>query len=82
MNLKEITELKEKVEQAQRTADEARGEIRAAEKQLKDDFDCDSVEEAKKLLKKWQKKLEADEQTLQEEKEAYKEKYADVLKQD
>jgi uncharacterized protein YukE len=82
MNLKEITELKEKVENAQRQADEARGEIKAAEKQLKDEFDCNSVEEAEKLLKKWQKKLEADEQTLEEEKEAYEEKYKDALNKD
>lgn len=54
-NLQKYTELKEKVDKAKRERDRAAGALEQAEKQLKEQFDCNSLEEAEELLEAKQK---------------------------
>ena len=51
--------LKEKVESAQQEADQAEGAEREVMKQIKDEFNCSTLNEAKRILKQ-KRKQEAD----------------------
>jgi len=62
-NLKRYMELKRRTEQAQQEADRAEGALEQIRKQLKKEFDCDTLEEAKKklrLLEKQSQKAEVE----------------------
>jgi len=51
-NLQRFLNLKNDVEMAQQKADKATGALEQLLTKLKEDFDCDSLREAKTLLKK------------------------------
>ena len=53
--LRRYNRIKKRVEKAQKKAAEAEGALNQIMIQLKTEFDCDSIEAAKKLLKRKQK---------------------------
>ncbi len=55
MNLRELTDLKEKTERLRRKADQGEGALEQVKKELMETFGCDSLEAAAKLLKKLEK---------------------------
>jgi hypothetical protein len=59
--LEQLTALKAKTEKLQREKDQAEGALKQSLRRLKEEFDCDSVEETQKLLCK----LEGDEEAAQ-----------------
>ncbi len=75
--LKEYTELKRKTEEAQQNADKAEGALEQVMKQLKDDFDCSTLTEAKKKLKQLQKQEEKITTEFEEAIESFEEKWED-----
>lgn len=73
--LKKYMELKRKVEQAQQKADKAEGALEQVMKQLKKDFDCPTIRDAKKkwsLLKKQEEKMKG---TFEEALEEFERKW-------
>lgn len=56
--IKDYLALKKTVEEAQQNADKAEGALEQVMKQLKDDFGCSTLVEAKKKLKQLQKQEE------------------------
>ena len=56
--------LKQEVAEHNSAADRAQGRLDAAMKTLKDDFGCDTLDEAREKLRKAQEKLEALEEEL------------------
>ena len=69
--LDKYLQLKKKVEAAQQKADQAEGALGEIMKQLKRDFDCSTLGEAKKKLKQ----LEKQEATIQKEFDSAVEKF-------
>ena len=55
-SLKELTALKDRVEQLRRDADKAAGGLEQTLKQLSEEFDCDTLEAAEKKLKEMVRK--------------------------
>jgi len=78
-DLKRYNELKEKVEDTQKKADRAQGNLDQIMKQLKNDFDCDDLEEAKAILDKLEKELEETESEFDEAISEFEEKWGDKL---
>lgn len=78
-DLKRYNELKEKVEDAQKKADRAQGNLDQIMRQLKSDFDCDDLEEAKEVLGKLEKELEETESEFDEAISGFEEKWGDKL---
>ena len=78
-DLKRYNELKEKVEDIQKKADRAQGNLDQIMKQLKNDFDCDDLEEAKAILDKLEKELEETESEFDEAISEFEEKWGDKL---
>lgn len=58
MNLRELTNLKESAERLRRKADQTEGALEQVKKQLVEEFNCDNVEYAEKLLKRLTKEGE------------------------
>ena len=52
MNIKEIQEIKSQIEQRKQQIERAKGRKEQLLETLKKEFDCDTLEEAKKLLEK------------------------------
>jgi len=52
--VEELSELKDKVEKLRSQTDEAKGSLTTCMDQLKDKFECDTVEDAEKLLEEWE----------------------------
>lgn len=52
MNIKEIQEIKSQIEQRKQQIERAKGRKEQLLETLKREFDCDTLEEAKKLLEK------------------------------
>ena len=53
--MKNYNRLKRKADEAQQTADKAEGALEQVMKQLKKEFDCDSIEKAEKKLEQLKK---------------------------
>lgn len=79
MSLDGYMELKKKVEQAQQRADKAEGALDQIMKRLKNEFDCNSLEEAESKLKTLQRKEVELKEKFEEAKEEFKEKWDDRL---
>lgn len=58
MTEKELLELKEDIENAKQKVSELKGERQALMKRLKEDWNCDSLEEAEKKLKVMSEQVE------------------------
>jgi septal ring factor EnvC (AmiA/AmiB activator) len=53
-----LLKLKQEIDQAKSSVSELKGQQTALLKQLKDDWQCSSIEEAEKKIKKMQKEIE------------------------
>jgi hypothetical protein len=69
MTEKELIELKKKIEKSKELVLKLTGERDALLKQLKKDWNCNSVAEAKQLLKKMEKDADKKETSIEKEKE-------------
>lgn len=78
-DLKQFAELKSKVEQAQQRMDRAQGSLDQLMKQLKEDFDCKTIEEATAKLKKLKKEESSIEEEFTEAMEKFNEKWQEKL---
>ncbi len=63
-SLEEFLELKRDLERKQREADKNAGAVEQLRSELETEFQCDSVQAGKKLVKRWAKELERDEKEL------------------
>ena len=79
ITLTEYQRLQRNVEEKKREADKAEGAFDAALKRLKDEFDCASPEDAKKLLAKLTREAEAAEQEFEELFEQLQKDFPDVV---
>lgn len=75
MNLQQILALKNKVESLRRKADEMKGAQDQLQKQLKKDYGCETVEDARKLLRKMKKEQEKLEKQYEEEMNRFHKKW-------
>lgn len=75
MNEKELLKLKKKVDKAEYAEQRLKGERKAVLETLKEDFDCNSAEEAKVLIKKLENKMEKLSKSLEEKMEQIENKY-------
>jgi predicted nuclease with TOPRIM domain len=57
MDVQDLMELKDQIEEAKAKTSELKGHQTALMKQLKDDWKCNSVEEAEVLVKKMDKQI-------------------------
>ncbi len=72
-NLDKYLKLKKKVELAQTEADQAEGALGEVMKQLKKQFDCNTLKEAKKKLKQLEKQKETSKEEFEEAVEKFEE---------
>jgi len=77
--LKDLVQLKKKVEILKSDRDKAKGALDSALKQLKKEFDCDSLEDAEVLFKKLLRESEEAEKEFQRTYEKFMEKWGDKL---
>ena len=79
VDLQEFNKLKSQVERLQRTADKAQGALEQAMEILKEEFGCDSVEEAKDLAEKYRKEARVLKEKFEEAETEFTEKWGEVL---
>jgi len=77
--LQEVEDLRKRVDAAKAKADRAAGALEKDLGRLKEDFECDSLEEAEKLLKKITKKEVGAKALYEEKKEAFEEEWGEHL---
>lgn len=78
-DLKKITELREIVEDVKRKASKAEGALERVLAELKEEFNCDSLEDAESLLVTLKKDLEYDEAKSSRLLKIFETKWGDVL---
>lgn len=79
IDLKKFADLKQKAERLQTEIDRSAGARQQLLKQLKDEFDCDSLKEAKVLLKQLQKQEADAEEKFAEDMERFEKEYKECL---
>jgi hypothetical protein len=79
LSVKQYTEFKTKISNWQSKVDRAKGVIDEVTKNLKSEFEVESLEEAKKLYEKLQRQCEAAESQFMDEYNQFIEKWGDVL---
>lgn len=79
MDLAEYERLKKKADKLKAEADRAAGALDQTMKRLKEDFDCDDLEEAEKLLKKKEAAVEKAEQLYEKELTSFKAEWGEKL---
>jgi hypothetical protein len=72
---KEYNRLKSQVEDARESASEAKGALDQLKKRLQEEFGCETVEDANKLLKEMERKLDKAETEYQEAVKDYRNKW-------
>ena len=77
--LQRFQSLQKKVERLKTDKSKAEGALEQLKKQLADDFDCDSVEEAEKLIDELEAKQKADEERFQKDLHEFEKTYGDQL---
>lgn len=77
---KEYLLLKEQIEQRERQASEAKGALTQLMSQLKKEFKCCTIKEAKILLKKLEKEKAENEERFNSEFKQFKREYRETLK--
>ncbi len=78
-DLKKLTKIKDQVTDLKRSADRAQGAFDRILKQLKDDYDCDSLEEAKDKLSKRRKELKVVEHDFDVAMRKFEKRWGDIL---
>jgi predicted nucleic acid-binding Zn-ribbon protein len=79
VDLKRYQYLKESVDDLQRESDRAEGALTQLMKELKAEFDCNSLDEAESLLKKTVKEVKQAEQTFEDAVDEFEEEWKHVL---
>lgn len=79
IDVKRYQHLKQEAEELQRQADRAHGALDGVMKQLKEEFDCDTLEEAEERQKELQKEAKKAEKTFNEALEDFEDKWGSVL---
>lgn len=80
MKEKELLELKEKVDDAKSTVSELTGQKNALMKQLKEDWDCKSLEAAEDKLKEMERNISILEKKIEKATKELEEKYNGSIK--
>ncbi len=70
-----LLEMQRQIEEVKAQVEQSKGALQMLYKNLKERYDCSSVEEAKKLLSKLNRRRESLEQQIEDEVEKTKEKY-------
>ena len=73
--LNKYLKIKKQVERDQQKADKAEGALNQIMKQLKDEFNCSTLEEAERMLKKMKKKSKELQKQFEEAIEKYEKEY-------
>jgi hypothetical protein len=81
MKIEEYQRLKKQAEALERRAERAKGRLAQMMQQLKTDFDCDNLEDAKTLLGQMEEELKEAERELAEQTAAFQEEWGDELDQ-
>ena len=79
MNLSDYQKLKEKVERLQSESDRSAGALDQLKHRLNDEFECQTIKEAKLLLEQWQDELESQETEFEKASDEFAKKYSDRL---
>lgn len=79
INLKTYQALKERVNEASRERDKAEGVLETLKAELKKEFKCTTIKEAKKLLKELKENLEKDEKQFEKDLAAFEKEFGEVL---
>ena len=74
---KELLRLKDSIEEAQRKKDILSGKIESLHEELKENFNCQDIEEAKILLSKLESEVKKEQNEIEEELKTLKEKFND-----
>lgn len=80
MSIEKLGKLKTKIEEIRSSADRAQGALDAIMKELEEEYECSSIEEARELLDKLKKKSAASQKEFDDLMVAFEEKWGDVLK--
>lgn len=79
-DVNELARLKAIVSKAQENKNRAEGGLAEVMARLKEQFGCDTIEDAEKKLAKLQRRAEAAERKFEESVGAFRRKYEDVLR--
>jgi predicted nucleic acid-binding Zn-ribbon protein len=79
IDINEFNHLRQKVQKLQRDADKAEGALNEQLKHLKEEFDCDSIEEAEAYLVELEKKVAAAEKIYRKELKEFRKQWGDKL---
>jgi len=79
VDLRRYEQLKQKVDQYQREADRAAGALAQLLERLKEEFGCDSIEEAEKLARKLKKERDKTEKEFAEALEEFETEWGGEL---
>ena len=77
MTISQLTSLKQRVEQLQQETSRATGGLEQVMLQLKNEFGCDSLEEAQEELTRLEADVEASERTFREDMARFEKEYGD-----
>lgn len=75
-------ELKEKVDKAQQTSDKAEGALGQVMKELKNEFDCHSIDEAVKKRKHLKKQTDKSKEAFDDGLEKFNEDWSEELEEE
>lgn len=79
INLEKYNRLKKKADDAKREADRAEGTLKALKDELKEEFGCSTLKEAKALLAELETEQEKAETRFNKELDAFEKEYGDKL---
>ena len=81
MDLREYTDLKNKVEALRRKAERAQGAYEQLLKRLKDEFGCDSLDAARALLNKTEREVKKAKERFEQAKTEFEQNWQEKLKE-
>ena len=79
INIEEYQKLKKKSENAKADVARAEGALEQQMQKLKEEFDCETIEEAQKMLRNLEKQEKKAEEEYEKELTKFKEKWKDEL---
>ncbi len=79
-DLKKLTQLREDIDHMRRESDKAQGALDAILTRLKNEFDCDDLEDAENLLEALRTKLESTRALFRSEMAKFERKWGEKLK--
>ncbi len=79
MDLKKFQRLKEKAEALRTEAEQAKGALNQLMTKLNEEYDCQSIEDAEKLLEKYEKEVKKAEEDYDKELISFEEEWGEKL---